>query len=216
MIDLSLITVTILIGIIFIISLVYNLYKYKMEFFTTKEKTRSISLCRVSFVLLALLVLANNSNSYILNKNYKSLKSAIESTKPVSKILLVDDENSKLYAETNKDNHTYLVEYKKENKYWKIKNDYLTKTQVITKYKTEDANVKYYISIFPYEINNKLVLYMSCENGVTNDDYCNNVVINDNQKNSFTFKDNKYSYVVLENVNRKDYRYTFDSAEYPL
>lgn len=194
----------------------YNYKRYSFKFILLMPNKNSVFLFKFVIILIVFLIIALNYNSNILNKEYRTLDSAINATQPEKKLLIVNDNDLKLYAMTDKDNHTYLVEFKKEHNYWKINNNFFTDIQGKTRYKISDANVLYYIYVIPYEINDKLVVYIKCVEGKYNTNYCRDVKIEDVNNNTFTFVNDNYDYKLINDMKKDDYYYIFDGVSYGL
>lgn len=204
--------------ILFIINEVYIFNKYK----NPKELDKKSFNCqfeRFTFFLFAfLMLLYMTDDRRILERNFSTIDKAIKATKAVDSDLIVDRANDKLYIQRSKEKRDYFIEYKNENNSWKIVNNYfdLSPNQV-TRWKYNDShdNVLYLLNVDYYEIDNKLVVYMRCQNSFAGD-YCSELIIKDNQENEFIFKDKKYVYKVFDEISKNDYSYYFDNAEFPL
>ncbi len=204
----------IIFGVLFLISFLYNFYKYKFDLFKNIKVSKSIYLERSFLIIFIIMVVLYYQNNIILNRMYNNLEHAVKSTKYEDVIKIIDEDTVKLYAQTNDKYRTVLIEYRKKGKKWKIMNNYL-ESQGSTRWDIEDNRINYYINVIPYIIDDKLVVYMKC-NDEYNKSFCENFMINDNLNNTFSFKEKKYDYIVLDNINKDNYSYVFNDITYGL
>lgn len=204
----------VLFGFLFIISLLYNFYIYKFNLFKNIKVSKSIYLERSFLIIFIIMVFLYYQDNIILNRTYNNLEHAVKSTKYEDVIKIIDEDTVKLYAQTNDKYRTVLIEYRKIGKKWKIMNNYF-ESQGSTRWNIEDNRINYYINVISYIIDDKLVVYMKC-NDEYNKSFCENLMINDNLNNTFSFKEKKYDYIVLDNINKDNYSYVFNDITYGL
>lgn len=204
----------VLFGFLFIISLLYNFYIYRFNLFKNIKVSKSIYLERSFLIIFIIMVFLYYQDNIILNRTYNNLEHAVKSTKYEDVIKIIDEDTVKLYAQTNDKYRTVLIEYRKKGKKWKIMNNYF-ESQGSTRLDIEDNRINYYINVIPYIIDDKLVVYMKC-NDEDNKSFCENLMINDNLNNTFSFKEKKYDYIVLDNINKDNYSYVFNDITYGL
>ncbi len=204
--------------ILFIINEIYVFKKYKNPKDLDK-KSFNYQFERFTFFLFAfLMLLYMTDNKRILERKFSTIDKAIKATKAVDSELIVDRSNDKLYIQRSKEKRDYFIEYKKENNSWRIVNKFFDHSpNQVTRWKYNDSNdnILYLLNIDYYEIDNKLVVYMRCQNAFAGD-YCSELIIKDNQENEFIFKDKEYVYKVFDDISKNDYFYYFDNVEFPL
>ncbi|MBR6072708.1 MAG: hypothetical protein IKP76_00095 [Bacilli bacterium] len=166
------------------------------------------------FLSIVLLIIINY-NSFLLGRKYKTLESAIASTKPKDTMLVIDNEKHKLFLEKGNDNSMFFVEYKEENNYWIIINDYY-KRSAQTRYRINGEKIELALSVMYYKWDNQIIVNMVCKPFHSSDNVCKDLTIEDNLGNTFTFNEKLYEYMIIDNVSVQDYSYTFDETQYSL
>lgn len=185
-----------------------------------KNKKRLVFAIIYSILVISAIILFLFVNTKMYNQyGFKSIESA-EKFIDVKQIeLLYSNDNTKVYLESKVNDHNKTIrcinEYKYRNNKWYINSD-INKTHMyktLDKLREDSIWPYYYLNIYKYEIDYKMIVYMECEEKYP--DACDNLVITDSMNNTFEFKDKNYDYKILEGYN-SDYYYIHDNKNYGL